>query len=158
MVHHRDVRDPSLRPFRRCAGHRQEVCGLRWSDDSGPHSALLASGGNDNKVCIWDLRGSRRPGVGTSPTRASSSSAVPSSAGAAGSANEDVTSGDQPLWKFHEHTAAVKALAWDPHVSGVLATGGGTQDKAIRFWNVYNGTMLNELDTGSQVCHMKSFC
>jgi len=62
--------------------------------------------------------------------------------------------GDQPLWKFHEHTAAVKALAWDPHVSGVLATGGGTQDKTIRFWNVFNGTMLNDLDTGSQVCNL----
>jgi cell division cycle 20-like protein 1 (cofactor of APC complex) len=58
---------------------------------------------------------------------------------------------DAPLWKFHEHTAAVKALAWDPHVPGVLATGGGTQDKHIRFWNVLNGSMLNELDTGSQV-------
>ena len=43
--------------------------------------------------------------------------------------------------------AAVKALAWDPHISGVLATGGGTQDKHIRFWNVLNGNMLNELDT-----------
>ncbi|KAG6382053.1 WD40 repeat-like protein [Boletus reticuloceps] len=62
--------------------------------------------------------------------------------------------GDVPLWKFHEHTAAVKALAWDPHVSGVLATGGGTQDKHIRFWNTFTGTMLNELDTGSQVCNL----
>ena len=68
-----------------------------------------------------------------------------------GSAGEDINAGDSPLWKFHEHTAAVKALAWDPHVSGVLATGGGTQDKHIRFWNVLNGSMLNELDTGSQV-------
>lgn len=59
--------------------------------------------------------------------------------------------GDVPLWKFHEHTAAVKALAWDPHVTGVLATGGGTADKHIRFWNVLNGNMLHELDTGSQV-------
>jgi cell division cycle 20-like protein 1 (cofactor of APC complex) len=32
-----------------------------------------------------------------------------------------------------------------------LATGGGTQDKHIRFWNVGSGTMLSELDTGSQV-------
>lgn len=64
---------------------------------------------------------------------------------------DDQEIGDQPLWKFHEHTAAVKALAWNPHVSGVLATGGGTQDKTIRFWNVADGTMLNELDTGSQV-------
>ncbi|KAJ7797880.1 hypothetical protein B0H14DRAFT_3546715 [Mycena olivaceomarginata] len=35
------------------------------------------------------------------------------------------TIGDAPLWKFHEHTAAVKALAWDPHLSQVLASGGG---------------------------------
>jgi len=55
------------------------------------------------------------------------------------------------LWIFHEHTATVKSLAWDPHVSGVLATGGGTQGKHIRFWNVINGSMLHELDTGSQV-------
>lgn len=37
-------------------------------------------------------------------------------------------------------------------MSGVLATGGGTQDKHIWFWNVINGTMpVNELDTGGQV-------
>lgn len=132
MVHHRDVREASLRPFKRSAGHRQEVCGLKWARDGGP----LASGGNDNKVCIWDLRGSKRA----------------SAAGGSGSGGGGEDGGaDSPLWKFHEHTAAVKALAWDPHVSGVLATGGGTQDKHIRFWNTFNGTMLSELDTGSQV-------
>ena len=146
-IHHRDVREPSTRPFRRLAGHRQEVCGLKWSGEGGPQGAMLASGGNDNKVCIWDLKGSRRAAAGTG--------AVPLSTGrdggGGGSGMEDVP-GDTPLWKFHEHTAAVKALAWDPHMSGVLATGGGTQDKTIRFWNVFNGTMLNSLDTGSQVC------
>lgn len=87
------------------------------------------------------------------PTTAASTSSVLAPAnGATGSmSGGEEAPGDQPLWKFHEHTAAVKALAWDPHVSGVLATGGGTQDKTIRFWNVYNGTMLNDLDTGSQV-------
>jgi cell division cycle 20-like protein 1, cofactor of APC complex len=47
--------------------------------------------------------------------------------------------------------AAVEALAWDPHLSGVLATGGRTQDKHVRCWNTFNGTMLSELDIGSQV-------
>ncbi|KAG1830929.1 quinon protein alcohol dehydrogenase-like superfamily [Suillus subalutaceus] len=139
MVHHRDVREASHRPFKRCAGHRQEVCGLKWARDGGP----LASGGNDNKVCIWDLRGSKRTSVTGSST---------SGSGSVDDAGNG--SGDAPLWKFHEHTAAVKALAWDPHVSGVLATGGGTQDKHIRFWNTFNGTMLSELDTGSQVCNL----
>lgn len=32
------------------SGHRQEVCGLKWSA-SGQH---LASGGNDNLLFIWD--------------------------------------------------------------------------------------------------------
>ena len=148
MIHHRDVRESTPRPFKRSSGHRQEVCGLRWNGDSNPQSALLASGGNDNKVCIWDLRGSKRPGLRGAP--GPSSPAAGSSAGASGvTAGEE--GGDVPLWKFHEHTAAVKALAWDPHVSGILATGGGTADKHIRFWNVGTGSMLNELDTGSQV-------
>ncbi|TFK33846.1 WD40 repeat-like protein [Crucibulum laeve] len=145
MIHHRDAREPTSRPFRRSAGHRQEVCGLKWSGDGGAGAATLASGGNDNKVCIWDLRGSKRAGA--------AGRNVPAASGSSGSAGEEAP-GDAPLWKFHEHTAAVKALAWDPHVSGVLATGGGTQDKHIRFWNVINGTMLNELDTGSQVCNL----
>jgi cell division cycle 20-like protein 1 (cofactor of APC complex) len=138
-VQHRDVREATQRPFKRCIGHGQEVCGLKWSYDDGPQTATLASGGNDNKVCIWDLRGSTRARSG----RASISNPV-----GGGSAGEE---GDSPLWKFNEHTAAVKALAWDPHVPGRLATGGGTQDKHIRFWNVSNGSMLNALDTGSQV-------
>lgn len=146
MIHHRDVREATHRPFKRSLGHKQEVCGLRWNGDSNYQTALLASGGNDNKVCIWDLRGSKRPGLngpalgGTGP-----------SVGGAGSSVNGEEGNDVPLWKFHEHTAAVKALAWDPHVSGVLATGGGTADKHIRFWNVLNGNMLSELDTGSQV-------
>ena len=60
---------------------------------------------------------------------------------------------EMPLHRFTQHTAAVKALAWDPHVPGILATGGGTQDKHIRFWNTNTpqGPLLSELDTGSQV-------
>lgn len=53
-----------------------------------------------------------------------------------------------------EHNAAVKALAWSPHQTGLLATGGGTADKTIKFWNSYTGTCLNTIDTGSQVCNI----
>lgn len=44
---------------------------------------------------------------------------------------------DQPLAKFHDHTAAVKAIGWSPHQNGLLATGGGTADRHIRFWNTH---------------------
>ncbi len=154
MIHHRDVREATMRPFKRSMGHKQEVCGLRWNGESGPQSAVLASGGNDNKVCIWDLRGSKRPGLRSATASGSNSGANSSAAGIAVGGEEG---NDAPIWKFHEHTAAVKALAWDPHVSGVLATGGGTADKHIRFWNVANGSMLSELDTGSQVSYHKLF-
>lgn len=37
-----------------------------------------------------------------------------------------------PVWRFRQHTAAVKALAWSPHQAGLLASGGGTSDRHIR--------------------------
>ncbi|KAK9700113.1 hypothetical protein RND81_08G217900 [Saponaria officinalis] len=60
----------------------------------------------------------------------------------------------QPVLKLTEHTAAVKAIAWSPHQSGLLASGGGTADRCIRFWNTSNGNQLNHIDTGSQVCNL----
>lgn len=59
--------------------------------------------------------------------------------------------GTQPLLRFGEHTAAVKAIAWSPHQHGVLASGGGTADRCIRFWNTSTNVHLNCIDTGSQV-------
>ena len=32
-------------------GHKQEVCGLKWSFDD----SQLASGGNDNKLLVWNM-------------------------------------------------------------------------------------------------------
>lgn len=57
----------------------------------------------------------------------------------------------QPTLRLTEHTAAVKAIAWSPHQSNLLVSGGGTADRCIRFWNTTNGHQLNSVDTGSQV-------
>lgn len=57
----------------------------------------------------------------------------------------------QPLSRFTEHTAAVKAIAWSPHQHGLLASGGGTADRCIRFWNTSTNSLLSCVDTGSQV-------
>jgi len=57
----------------------------------------------------------------------------------------------QPILKFCGHTAAVKAIAWSPHASGLLASGGGTADRSIRFWSTATNSQLNCIDTGSQV-------
>ncbi|XXG77173.1 hypothetical protein AAC387_Pa08g1377 [Persea americana] len=48
--------------------------------------------------------------------------------------------------------AAVKALAWcDQFQSNLLASGGGSGDRCIKFWNINTGACLNSIDTGLQV-------
>jgi WD40 repeat protein len=110
--------------------HRQEVCGLKWSFDE----KMLASGGNDNKLFVWDITGGNN--------RRQSGNSL--------SDDEDDTA-NQPLYRFEDHTAAVKAVAWSPHQAGLLASGGGTADRHIRFWNTNTGVPLHKIDTGSQV-------
>lgn len=58
----------------------------------------------------------------------------------------------EPLKVLNQHQAAVRALAWCPWQTNVLATGGGTADRCIKFWNVNNGSVINSIDSKSQVC------
>ncbi|OWB86741.1 anaphase-promoting complex binding protein [[Candida] boidinii] len=110
---HRDVREPA-HYLSRLENHKQEVCGLKWNVEENK----LASGGNDNKLYVWD--GLNR----------------------------------EPLYKFNEHSAAIKAIAWSPHQRGVLASGGGTADRTIKIWNTLTGLKISDTDTGSQVCNL----
>lgn len=105
-------------------GHRQEVCGLKWCGDG----ATLASGGNENFLCIWD---------------------VAMSGGSRQHQSSDLVA---PRLTLTEHKAAVKALAWAPFQRSLLASGGGTADRSIKFWNLNSGQLVNSIDTGSQVC------
>ncbi|XP_013783667.1 cell division cycle protein 20 homolog [Limulus polyphemus] len=58
----------------------------------------------------------------------------------------------QPIYSFTQHQAAVKAVSWCPWQPHILASGGGTADRSIRFWNSNLGSCLNTVDTKSQVC------
>jgi len=111
-----------------CEGHEMEVCGLAWN----PEGTILASGGNDNNLCLWDAstilggqgQNTSRPGIYS------------------------------PRATLTDHRAAVKAVAWCPWERNLLATGGGTADRCIKFWNAGNGALLNSIDTGSQICSL----
>ena len=48
----RDVRCQDGSSTQKYVGHKQEICGLKWSYDD----YLLASGGNDNKLFLWSLK------------------------------------------------------------------------------------------------------
>lgn len=128
-IYNRDLRcrEPYVAQL---TGHKQEVCGLRWSHDD----MQLASGGNDNKLLIWNASGlGSGGGVSTTGSGAAYNS---------------------PVLRFTHHEAAVKAIAWSPHARGLLASGGGTQDRKIRFWNTLTNSALAAVDTGSQVCNL----
>lgn len=53
---------------------------------------------------------------------------------------------------YSQHQAAVKALDWCPWQTNILASGGGTADRTIRFWNCNNGQCVNSVNANSQVC------
>jgi len=111
--------------------HTQEVCGLKWNEDG----STLASGGNENYLCLWD--------------------AAMSSSLRQGARNTNFNVGNvSPRLILSQHQAAVKALAWCPFHRNLLASGGGTADRTIKFWNCNSGSVLNSIDTGSQVCSL----
>ena len=61
---------------------------------------------------------------------------------------------NKPLMCNNDHIAAVKAIAWSPHQHNILASGGGTADRTIRFWNTNTFEQIFKIDTGSQVCNL----
>lgn len=87
----------------------------------------LASGGNDNVVNCWDWR------VAT------------------GSSDPNQGRNKEPRWSKRNHEAAVKALGWCPWQPSLLASGGGTGDHTIHFWQSTTGARLNSLKLDSQV-------
>ena len=172
-----------------------QVCGLRWSHCG----QQLASGGNDNALCIWDshfrllhrlnahqVRGGVCPQCDNNlcprPSMTSldklfvlpafrllPSIRVQLVSGGGGHTVMAVvlikvasvcrhSAAWQKTLQQAEATpctfclqAAVKAVAWCPFQSNLVATGGGTADRCIKFWNTHTGACLSTIDTGSQV-------
>ncbi len=103
-----------LNPILQYFGHNKEICGMKWSADD----KKLASGGDDNKLFIWDIRK------------------------------------EEPEYKFNSHTSAIKALDWSTFKFGYLLSGGGMQDMTLKLWNINNMTLVDSIDTSSQVCNI----
>ncbi|CAN6486878.1 unnamed protein product [Victoria cruziana] len=59
------------------------------------------------------------------------------------------------LHRLTEHRAAVKAIAWCPYQSNILASGGGTADRCVKMWNTQTGQCISSTDTQSQVCALE---
>lgn len=153
-VHLWDVaKNKRLRVLR---GHTARVGSLSWN---GP---LLSSGARSGQVHHHDVRVAQHH-VGTLKAHQQEVCGLkwsPDGRHLASGGNDNLLNlwpstmshgSVQPLHTFTHHQAAVKALAWCPWRPSILASGGGTADRCIRFWNCNMAAHLSSVDTNSQV-------
>ena len=168
-----DVRIKNHLIMKLSGGHNKEVCTIKWNSDF----KYLASGGNDNLVCLWDVRGKNEKNKSSFWDILNSQSDDENddnmeeddyeyNLGSNGTNNIDdnykyklnsINKNNniiEPLTIINKHKGPVKALAWSPWQRNVLATGGGKKDNIIRFYNADTKSVIGEYNTGSQVCQI----
>ena len=139
-------------------GHTARVSSCAWNN------AILTSGSRDTTIINHDVR-VQHHAVATMNGHAGEVCGLkwsPDGEMLASGGNDNLVNiwspnagGDiLPTHQLTEHQAAVKALAWCPHEAHTLATGGGTNDRTIRFWDTQRGVCRNSIDTNSQVCSL----
>eukprot|EP00850_Spirogloea_muscicola_P004719 SM000020S06069 [mRNA] locus=s20:861409:864749:- [translate_table: standard] len=141
--------------LRTMGGHRTRVGALAWN------SHILSSGSRDRSILQRDVRA---PGDYVSKLVGHKSEVCglkwsPDDRELASGGNDNQLlvwnfHSTQPVIRWSDHVAAVKAIAWSPHQHGLLASGGGTADRCIRFWSTINSTLIGAVDTSSQVCNL----
>lgn len=129
--------------------HTQQICGLSFCIDG----AMFATGGNDNLCCLFQTH-SVLESANESP---SSVEEVLIGAGVTqrlhmiagrGQIREIKPGAEKHRWM---HGAAVKAIAFCPWRDGLVATGGGSNDKCIHFFHTTSGVCLATINVSAQV-------
>jgi WD40 repeat protein len=129
--------------------HTQQICGLSFSCDG----ALFASGGNDNLCCLFQtnsvLRSAREEAQDAEEVLLGSEGMRRVHAISGRTGVKQITAGSEKhRWI---HGAAVKAIAFCPWRDGLVATGGGSNDKCIHFYHTTSGTCLATISVAAQV-------
>lgn len=142
--------------LRSMAGHRARVGVVSWDKH------ILSSGCRDGTIWNHDVRIAEHK-VGEFNNHSAEVCGLEwrsDGSQLASGGNDNVVNiwdarSNTPKFTKNNHRAAVKALAWCPWQLNLLATGGGSQDKHIHFWNSTTGARVNSIDTGSQVTSLK---
>ncbi|KAI4625597.1 hypothetical protein J4E80_002729 [Alternaria sp. BMP 0032] len=132
--------------------HSQQICGLAWSSDG----ELFASGGNDNNCNLFETKKVLR----SNPASENTAAILDVREGPRGESIYTVTnrsnnavlhlaqSAAKHTWTLN---AAVKAMAFCPWQRGLLAVGGGSNDRCIHFYHTRSGTCLATIDCAAQI-------
>lgn len=139
----------SMTLLTRISVHTQQICGLSFSCDG----SLLATGGNDNLCCLF------RTNDVLHKTRDEAEALEEVFVGADGIRRVHTLAGQGGVKEIklgtekHRwiHGAAVKAIAFCPWRDGLVATGGGSNDKCIHFFHTTSGTCLATISVAAQV-------
>jgi len=146
--------------LRNMKGHEARVGALSWNGH------VLSSGSRDTTIINHDVRIAEHNiatltghdqevcGLKWSPNGMQLASGGNDNLLNIWDAADAIGHGPAPKYTLNAHQAAVKALAWCPWQENTLASGGGTADRCIRFWNSQTGACLNTVDTKSQVCSL----
>ncbi|KAI0010054.1 WD40 repeat-like protein [Xylariaceae sp. FL0662B] len=157
--------------------HTQQICGLAWS----PNGAQFATGSNDNMCCLFDTEKIIDAGpaassaVSLTVSPSSNSTNKPSSSRRSNATSESAAATTaslslaeacdpftaEPIAVRHftagserhrwRHAAAVKAIAFCPWRAGLIATGGGSNDKCIHFYHGASRAALATIAVAAQV-------
>ncbi|KAK4455083.1 WD40-repeat-containing domain protein [Podospora aff. communis PSN243] len=157
--------------------HNQQICGLSWSKDGN----LFATGGNDNQCLLFEtstiidfdvstvsMNNEDPPGEQVTDETEESRPGTPLAAPSGESSEADSaaeTEIQRPRSFVHQvrhmrfgdqkhrwlHGAAVKAIAFCPWQDGLVATGGGSNDRCIHFFHTTTGCPLATISVSAQV-------
>lgn len=131
--------------------HTQQVCGLAWSAEGD----FFATGGNDNAMFVYE----RKRLLGRNNALRDKASVHVRNVNLNGTAGSPIaeTESDIPTLPPGSEKllitigAAVKAIAFAPWQSTLVAAGGGSSDRCIHFYHVPSGAKLATIDCHAQV-------
>jgi meiosis-specific APC/C activator protein AMA1 len=139
----------SMTLLARISIHTQQICGLSFSSDG----SMFATGGNDNLCCLFQtdtvLHDTGDPGDHTEEVFIGADGVRRVQQVPGGNGSRQLRSGSEKhRWA---HGAAVKAIAFCPWRNGLVATGGGSNDKCIHFFHTTSGACLATISVAAQV-------